>query len=235
MKKLLLGLAVLGLLFAGVQHASAAASGTLAGKAVRWSGAPIAGATVAALAGPLETDAEIAHTTTGADGSWSLAVPAGTPYWVHIRTFGTWWGYSYQTPFALQAGETVSQIYFVLGPRDVKEAVLPAPVSSLPAPVIAPPAVVPPALPATATAPPALPSPTPATAPISQVRPAIGYNNVPQTPRQPAPRVPVVVAVPPKVLPPTGAPSDATPLALVGLGLALLGLGAGLRRQMRRA
>jgi hypothetical protein len=106
-------------------------SGTVTGKAVRWNGDAIAGATMRALTGPLETAKEVARTTTAADGSYSLSVPAGTPYWIHIDTFGSWWGYSYQTPFTLRPGETISQVYFALGPRDVKEIALPAPVSNV--------------------------------------------------------------------------------------------------------
>jgi len=76
-----------------------AGTGTVSGKAVRWNGEPISGATMRALSGPLETDKEIARTTTGADGSYTLAVPAGQAYWIQIATFGSWWGYTYQTPF----------------------------------------------------------------------------------------------------------------------------------------
>src|SRR4051794_18454305 len=79
--------------------AQTASTSTLTGKAVRWNGEPIVGATIAALRGPLETDTEVVHTTTAADGSYTLTVPATGTYWLHIRTFGTYWGYSYYVPF----------------------------------------------------------------------------------------------------------------------------------------
>src|SRR4051794_737247 len=104
MKKFVLALSfVLAAYLLGAQasHAQGAASG-FSGKAVRWNGDPIVGATIRVLAGPLETDQEYARTTTAADGSWSVQLPAGGPYWVHIDTFGSWWGYSYQTPFTLR-------------------------------------------------------------------------------------------------------------------------------------
>src|SRR4051812_17491630 len=107
MKKSLL-IAVFGLLALAltVPAAYAAGTGTLSGKAVRWNGEAIPGATIGALGGPLETDKERARPTTAADGSYPLTVPAGLASWIHIDTFGSWWGYSYQTPFTLSDGET---------------------------------------------------------------------------------------------------------------------------------
>jgi hypothetical protein len=110
----------------------------LSGMAVRWNGEPIAGATIAVLAGPLETDQEYARTTTAADGSWRLQVAAGVTYWVHIRTFGAWWGYSYQAPFTPRPAEQISSIYLALGPRAVNDIVLPQPRSNLEPEVVAP-------------------------------------------------------------------------------------------------
>lgn len=134
MKKLLIlfsfALAALLLAVPSTTYAQAANSG-FSGKAVRWNGEPIVGATVSVLTGPLETDTEVARATTGADGSWSIAAPAGGPYWVHIHTFGSWWGYSYQDPFSLVNGEQVSQIYLLLGPREVNEIAIPTPESNV--------------------------------------------------------------------------------------------------------
>ncbi len=212
MKKLLTA-ALLGLLVfaAGVQMAAAAPAGTLQGRVIRWDGTPVAGATVAALLGPLETDKELTHATTAADGSWSLSVPAGTPYWVHVRTFGTWWGYSYEPPFTLADGETVSQIYFALGPRSVKDVVLPAPVSNA-TPV-----------PPTVTLPTATPAPAATATPVSQVLPIIGGNTGGQTPGKGTPAGP-------QTLPRTGADTGLSLLWLALAGATLLtGAGLGVR------
>jgi LPXTG-motif cell wall-anchored protein len=199
MKKFLVLLMVAAFALALSAHGASAqaANGTLTGKAVRWSGEPISGATIAVLAGPLETDKEYDHTTTAADGSYTINAPAGQTVWLHIRTFGTWWGYSYYIPFNLTAGETISQVYFALGPRDVATPInLPAPVSNV-APqtgTTAPP----PAAPAppvsnvkpltgsndnsvTVPAPVAKPVAKPATKPTSDVKPLTGGNYLPQT------------------------------------------------------
>jgi hypothetical protein len=107
MKKLFFLFLAAGLLLAFNANSAAAqsaATSTFSGKAVRWNGEAIAGATIAALRGPLETDPEVAHTTTAADGSYTLTVPASGTYWLHIRTFGTYWGYSYYIPFTPRAG-----------------------------------------------------------------------------------------------------------------------------------
>ena len=161
MKKLVFAL-LLGLVAVAIsaQGTYAQAASGLSGKAVRWNGEPIVGATISILAGPLESDKELARTATGADGSWSVELPAGGPYWVHIRTFGSWWGYSYQTPFALRAGEQISQIWLALGPRDVREITLPEPISNV--------------QPGTGEAPPT---------PVSNVKPGIGVGEEPGMPR----------------------------------------------------
>ena len=213
MKKLLTA-ALLGLLVfaAGAQMAAAAPAGTLQGRVIHWDGTPVAGATVAALLGPLETDKELTHTTTAADGSWSLSVPAGTPYWLHVRTLGTWWGYSYEPPFTLADGETVSQIYFALGPRSVKDVVLPAPVSNA-TPV-----------PPTVTLPTATPAPAATATPVSNVLPAIGGNSGGQTPGKGTPATP-------QALPSTGAGTGLSLLWLLLAGATLLtGAGLGVRK-----
>ncbi|HMA33905.1 MAG TPA: hypothetical protein VKY74_05430, partial [Chloroflexia bacterium] len=116
MKKFLVILFAVALMLGLSAHAAAAqaASGTVTGKAVRWDGTPIAGATVRALAGWLETDKEISRTTSGADGVYTLSVPVGQPVWIHIDTFGTWWGYSYKPTFTLRPGEVISQVFFAL-------------------------------------------------------------------------------------------------------------------------
>ena len=226
MKKLVLFLLAAAFALVGTAHSAAAQTATNAtftGKAVRWDGSPIAGATIAALRGPLESDPEVLHTTTAADGSYTLVVPATGTYWVHIRTFGTWWGYSY-TPFSPQPGETISQVYFALGPRDVKDPIaLPPPVSNLPTPP-APPTVQP-------TTPPVAP-PAATTTPVSNVKPIIGTNDDPTPPKHPAkPPRPT-----PGILPSTGA---ADGLALGGLlllallAVVLVGLGTTMRSLRR--
>jgi hypothetical protein len=217
MKKLLFLLLAAGLVLSfGATHAAAqtAATSTLQGKAVRWNGEPIAGATIAALRGPLESDPEVASTVTAADGSYSLTVPAGATYWLHIRTFGTYWGYSYHVPFTPRADETISQIYFALGPRDVKDAItLPTPESNV-GPETGtdePPAVQPPAPPA----------PQATATPVSRVKPIIGANPAPQPGR----------------LPDTGV-SDGETLGLTTVlilaGLGLVGLGLSCQALVRR-
>jgi hypothetical protein len=219
MKKLVLFLLAAGLLLGlGAGHAAAqsAPTSTFSGKAVRWDGTAISGAIVAVLRGPLETDAEVAHTATAADGSWTLTVPAGGPYWLHIRTFGTWWGYSYYIPFTVRPGEAVSQIYFALGPRDVKDVIsLPAPISN-----------VGPETGSDATPVPAQPTATP----VSNVKPIVGVGDEPAPPQHPKP------APHPAPLPATGSDGQAlglwTLLALVGL--TLVGLGTSLRLARRR-
>src|SRR5436189_6027804 len=115
MKKLfvLLFLGALALSLGTHSAIAQSAGGTVVGKVVRWDGSPVAGATIAVLQGRLETDKELSHTTTGADGSYSIAVPDGQTIWMHVRTFGTWWGYSY-TPMNLRPSEVISQVYFAL-------------------------------------------------------------------------------------------------------------------------
>jgi hypothetical protein len=212
----LLAAAMVFTLSAQAASAQTATTATFTGKAVRWDGSPISGATIAALRGPLETDPEVIHTTTAADGSYSLTVPATGTYWLHIRTLGTWWGYSY-TPITPQAGETISQIYFALGPRDVKDPiVLPAPISDREPPTVQP--TTPPAAPATAT-------------PVSNVKPIVGVNDDPAPPAHP------VTPARPGTLPQTGA-SDGFALGtwslLALLGLVLVGFGTSLRVLRRR-
>jgi hypothetical protein len=212
MKKLLFLLLAAGLVLGfGATNAAAqsAPTSTFQGKAVRWDGSPISGATIAALRGPLETDAEVAHTTTAADGSYTLTVPANTTYWLHIRTFGTWWGYSY-VALTPRADETISQIFFALGPRDVKDPItLPGPVSNVgpeTGTTEPPPATTPPA--ATATPP-----------PVSNVKPIVGTNPEPV----------------PGHLPQTGAgESLGLSAVLVLAGLLLLGLGMSFHALLRR-
>jgi hypothetical protein len=225
MKKLLFTLMAAALLLTLSTTAAWAQTGTgkVTGKAVRWNGAAIAGATIRALTGPLETDKEVDRTTTAADGSYTLTVPAGQPYWVHIDTFGTWWGYSYQTPFTLQPGETISQVFFALGPRDVKEITLPAPVSNVgpatgenqPPQVSQPPAQAPKPVEQA-------PAPQP-NAPVSNVKPEVGSNPAPAPAAapKPAPRPA------PQTLPSTGdgEGNDGLWLVLTGaLVLVLVGL-----------
>jgi hypothetical protein len=222
MKRFILFLLAAGLVFTmGAQGAAAqtATTATFTGKAIRWDGTPVSGATIAALRGPLETDQEVIHTTTAADGSYSLTVPATGTYWLHIRTLGSWWGYSY-TPITPQPGETISQIYFALGPRDVKDPiVLPAPISDREPPTAQP------------TSPPAAPA-VPATAtPVSNVKPIVGVNDDPAPPARP------VTPAHPGTLPHTGA-NDGFALGtwslLALLGLVLVGFGTSLRVLRRR-
>jgi len=223
MKKLVVIMAAALLLLAGGAHAAfaQATSGTVTGKVVRWNGDPVSGATVRALTGWLETDQEISRTTTGADGSYTLSVPAGQTAWIHVDTLGTWWGYSYKPPFTLRPGEVISQVYFALGPRDVHEITLPAPVSNVgPATGQNPPQQP-------TEAPTAAPTAAPTQAPISNVKPALGYNNQPSVPRT----VPQRATQPaPRVLPQTGASgNDTLWLAFAG-ALALLVSGLTVRR-----
>ena len=224
MKKGLL-VAFLGLLALAltVPAAEAAGTGAVSGRVVRWNGDAVAGATIAALRDPQDLNSEIAHTTSAADGSWSLQVPVGTAVWVNIHTFGTWWGYSYQTPFTLRDGETVSQIYFAVGPRDVKEITLPSPVSNIPS------------TPPTVTLPTATPAPVaPTPPPVSQVLPEVGSNNPPPVAHPGSSNPPPVHSVPntPATLPQTGAALATWPaLALVLAALALIPAGLLLRRR----
>ncbi|HMA33462.1 MAG TPA: hypothetical protein VKY74_03195 [Chloroflexia bacterium] len=121
-------------------HGAAAqgATATLRGLALQGNGTPIVGATITAHTGPEETTPALGHTTTGADGSWELTVPAGQTVWIHFDTFGPWWGYSYSPPFVLQPGQVVTGVEFVLGPRSVS-----TPVAAPPTPVPPPPTPVP--------------------------------------------------------------------------------------------
>ncbi len=173
MKTLLFTLAAALLLLAGSATAASAqgASGTVTGKVVRWNGQPVAGATMRALTDPNNLSTDVAHTTTGPDGSYTLTVPAGTPYWIHVDTYGTWWGYAYQVPFTLRPGEILSKVYFALGPRAVHEITLPTPVSNI-GPITGA-------------------NPTATAAPVSNVKPEVGYNSpsgaAPGMPRTGAP------------------------------------------------
>ncbi len=225
MKKLLVLLLVAGFaLTLSAQGAAAqSATGTLSGRAVRWNGEAISGATIAVLAGPLETDKELDSTTTAADGSYSLTAPAGQTVWLHIRTFGSWWGYSYYVPFNLKAGESISQVYFALGPRDVVDQIaLPAPVSNV-APEVG------------TTTPPAQPAIVP---PVSNAKPLTGSNEDTTTTQKPVVTKPAVQKPVSNVKPLTGNNLPRTGngtengLWLV-LGLALMGTvaGVGLRRR----
>ncbi len=208
-------------------HAQAA-NGMVTGKTVHWDGSPIAGVTVRALSGPLETDTEVSRTTTGADGSYNLSVPVGAAYWIHVDTLGTWWGYSYKPALTLRPGEVISQVYFAQGPRDVKEIVLPTAISNLEpavgqAPVKIDPVSVPPA-----TAPVIQ---FPVSKPISNVAPLLGSNSKPISNVKPllGSNVAATAKAAPRSLPATGAPVENWTLALTA-ALAVLGLGLGLRR-----
>jgi LPXTG-motif cell wall-anchored protein len=219
MKKLLALLLVAGFAFALSAHSAAAqsATGTLSGKAVRWNGEPISGATIAVLAGPLETDQQLDSTTTAADGSYTITAPAGQTVWLHIRTFGTWWGYSYYVPFNLKPGESISQVFFALGPRDVKEPItLPTPVSNV--------------APETGTNEPPAQPPATQQPPTSSVKPIIGGNEESATPQKPTSNVKPIIG---GNLPRTGG-ADASGLWAI-LGLALLGTVAGLGLRRRAA
>ena len=216
MKKFLVLLVVAGFALALSAHGAAAqaATGTLTGKAVRWSGEPISGATIAVLAGPLETDKEYDHTTTAADGSYTISAPAGQTVWLHIRTFGTYWGYSYYIPFNLRAGETISQVYFALGPRDVKEPItLPAPISNVG--------------PQTGTT---APPPAPPAPPTSNVKPIVGGNDNNVTSPAPKPISNTKPLTGGNYLPQTGGADNAGLVLVLGLALLVTGAGIALRR-----
>lgn len=208
-------------------------NGTVTGKTVHWNGSPIAGATVRALTGPLETDTEVSRTTTGADGSYNLSVPVGEAYWIHVDTLGTWWGYSYKPALTLRPGEVISQVYFAQGPRDVKEIVLPTAVSNLEpavgqAPVKIDPVSVPPA-----TAPVIQ---VPSSKPISNVEPLLGTAGKPVSNVKPlvGSNVAATTKAAPHSLPATGMPVENWAIALTA-ALAALGLGLGLRRSAAQA
>jgi hypothetical protein len=110
----------------------------------------------------------------------------------------------------------VSQIYFALGPRSVKDVVLPAPVSNA-TPV-----------PPTVTLPTATPAPAATATPVSQVLPAIGGNEGGQTPGKGTPAAP-------QTLPSTGATSGLSLLWLLLAGATLLtGAGLGVRKLAMR-
>jgi len=221
-------------------HAQAA-GGTVTGKTVHWDGSPIAGATVRALTGLLETDSEVSRTTSGADGSYSLNVPVGQAYWIHVDTLGTWWGYSYKPALTLRPGEVISQVYFAQGPRDVKEIVLPTAVSNLEpavgqAPVKIDPVSSPPANAPVIEFPVSKPvsnvAPLVGTAgkPVSNVKPLVGSNSKPISNVKPllGSNVATTKATP-RSLPATGAPVESWTIALAA-ALAALDLGWGLRR-----
>jgi hypothetical protein len=207
------------------------ANGTVTGKTVRWDGSAIAGATVRALTGPLETDTEVSRTTTGGDGSYTLSVPVGQAYWIHVDTLGTWWGYSYKPALTLRPGEVISQVYFAQGPRDVKEIVLPTPVSNLEPAVDQPAVKIDPVAVPPATAP---VIEFPVSKPISNVAPLVGSAGSKPTvahTSKPVSNVKPLLGsqAAPHSLPATGAPVESWAVALAA-ALAALGLGVGLRR-----
>ena len=235
MKKLMGGLIAAFLLLAlNVTGAHAqAAGGTVTGKTVHWDGSPIAGATVRALTGLLETDSEVSRTTSGADGSYSLNVPVGQAYWIHVDTLGTWWGYSYKPALTLRPGEVISQVYFAQGPRDVKEIVLPTAVSNLEPAVGQAPVKIDPVSSPPANAP---VIEFPVSKPVSNVAPLVGSNSRPATTSKPISNVKPLLGsnvattkATPRSLPATGAPVESWTIALAA-ALAALGLGWGLRR-----
>jgi LPXTG-motif cell wall-anchored protein len=194
---------------AGAAHAQSAGR-TVTGKVIRWDGTPVPNATVRALRGQWEDTQEVARTTADADGNYTLNLPDGDPYWIHVDTIGTWWGYSYKPAMALQPGEVMSQVYFAVGPRDVKEVVLPTAVSNL--------------APAEST-----PAPEVA-APVSDAKPLVGGNdNAAQTTSKPVSQVkPLVggnkIAAAPQKLPSTGLAEETWGLALAAaLGILIAG------------
>jgi hypothetical protein len=104
----------------GPAHAQGATA-TITGKALEGDGTPVQGAPISAWTEADEgaNSHELARTTTGADGSYSLQVPANQPIWVHFNTYQGWWGYAYSPPPVPKPGETITGINFVLGPRNV--------------------------------------------------------------------------------------------------------------------
>jgi LPXTG-motif cell wall-anchored protein len=168
----------------------------------------------------LETDQQLDSTTTAADGSYSITAPAGQTVWLHIRTFGSWWGYSYYIPFNLKPGESISQVYFALGPRDVAAPItLPAPVSNV-GPELG------------TTEPPA--QPVTEQPPTSNVKPLTGSNEDNTPVQKPVTQKPTsnVKPLTGGTLPRTG---ESDNLFMVGLDLALLIIAGGLvlRRRSR--
>ena len=143
---------VLGAHTAGAQGGTA----TLSGRVIQADGTPVSGATITGLSTASETSEVLATTTTGADGSWTMQVPAGREVWPHFNTFDVWWGYSYNPPFTLAAGASATGVDFVLAPRAVATNV--------------PPTAVPTAVPATA-----VPTSTPVPAPAPGM-PSTGMN-----------------------------------------------------------
>jgi hypothetical protein len=129
---LLLALGVLLVAWVPARAAQTGPTGTICGKTIEGDGTPIEGATISAWDGPNEGAREVATTTTAADGTWSMAVPADQPWWIHFNTFRDWWGYSYSPPIVLKAGETCADdndtnpkddnpaVDFVLGPRSIR-------------------------------------------------------------------------------------------------------------------
>ncbi|HMA35788.1 MAG TPA: carboxypeptidase-like regulatory domain-containing protein [Chloroflexia bacterium] len=220
MKRFFMTLLAVAFLFGfGVQQTFAApAGGTVSGKVIRWDGTPVAGATIRVLTGALESTTELARTTTAADGSYTVSLPLGQTCWVHVDTFGSWWGYSYAPAFTLRAGEAVSQVFFAIGPRDVKEIALPVPVSNIapalgtnPAPHVA-----------------AQPVAVVAKSYIAQVKPLVGTNAAGAAP--PITLVGALATTRPHTLPTTGAHAgDSLGLGFLA-GLALLAAGLLTRR-----
>lgn len=211
MKKFFVALmAVMLLVLGSVGGAHAQSAGrTVVGKVIRWDGTPVPNATVRALRGQWEDTQEVARTTADAQGNYSLNLPDGDSYWIHVDTIGTWWGYSYKPALALQPGEVISQVYFAVGPRDVHEVVLPTAVSNL-APAVATPA------------------------PVSETKPLVGGNdNAVQTTAKPVSQVKPLVggnkpvakpAAAPQKLPSTGLAEESWGLALTAaLGILIAG------------
>jgi LPXTG-motif cell wall-anchored protein len=208
MKKFFVALmAVMLLILGSAGGAQAQSAGrTVTGKVIRWDGTPVPNAVVRALRGQWEDTQEVGRATADANGNYSLNLPDGGAYWIHVDTIGTWWGYSYKPPMALQPGEVMSQVFFAVGPRDVHEVVLPTAVSNL-APVVAP-----------------------AAAPVSQTKPLVGGNdNAVKTTTKPVSNVkPLVggnqIAAAPQKLPSTGIAQETWGLALAAaLGILLAG------------
>jgi hypothetical protein len=132
-------LLIAGGLWTAPSHAQGA-TGIIRGQAREGNGTPVVGATISASVNP-GGEQEVARAVTGADGSYELTVPAGQTLWVNFLTFKQWWGYSYLPQLTLQAGQTMTGVDFVLGPRDVSTPVVapPAPAPLPPAPTPEPP------------------------------------------------------------------------------------------------
>jgi hypothetical protein len=140
---LVLGLAGLGVSPAAAAPAPQAGTGTVSGRSLSQDNVPLAGNTISAYTQPgsVQDRAPVAQTTTAADGTYTLTVPAGT-VWINIAPIGHW-PYDY-TPIQLNAGDQITGIDFVVAIR-----VLP---TSVPEATAVPP---------TAVAEPATPTPIP--------------------------------------------------------------------------